>query len=360
MYYKKIAGLFLFLSAQIHCMLMVNQLPKKIVLSAEEIYLRNCRIEAAISKKNYEFNESFFQNKMIPDVQPVIMSKLDHKSNIQFIRTCKHLYQKYITQQSNGMICYHNCLFTLNPFDVADYTKAMFHYAPKNEENAKILLRIGGDIQKDRENIMALIHVNHSDEEAVMNFYKQSLPSRNVEFILSNLVLLRRLLELGLSPNCQNEKGSCALTLAVLNNNVEALKILLAHPKTDPNIQNGGGLCALMLAVHDENVEALKILLADNRIDANIQTKKGVTPLSYAAIFNKEQALRILLSHDKIDPNAGGNIFSSAYSVYSGDDKEIIDFLSERTSFFRKYSEYMVYGGLALAGGLMEYLHKKR
>ena len=356
--YKKIIGLFLFISFQAQCMMMINQLPKKkkIKISAASV---NHFAHRLISVQNYVYNEPFFQNKMISDVQPVVMSKLDHKSNIQFIRTCKHLYQKYITQQSNGMICYHKCLFTLNPFDVADYTKAMFHYAPKSEENAKILLRMGGDIQKDRENIMTLIHVDHSDEEAVMNFYKQSFSHKSMRLVLNNLILLRRLLKQGLSPNCQDQEGWGALARAVLNNNIEALKILLAHPKIDPNMQDQIGVCALTTAVHDEKVEVLKILLADNRIDANIGNGRGVTPLSYAARFNKEQSLRILLSHEKVNPNAGG-IFSSAYSVYSGDNKEIMDLLSERTSFFRKYSEYMVYGGLALTGGLMEYLYKKR
>jgi hypothetical protein len=351
MIYKKIIGLFLFLSFQAHCMLIVNQLPKKKVVKADGASVNQCA-NRLTSIENYRYNESFFQNKMISDMQPVVMSNLDHKSNIQLIETCKHLYDRYALGQSNGVRHYNNCLFTLQPFDVVDYTKAMFHYAPQDEEKAKLLLRIGGDVQRDRENIMTLCRVDHSDVKAVIGFYKQLLSINNIVSILGNPTLLTRLLKQGLSPNNQDENGVPVLAWAVYAKCIEALKILLADDRANPNIQDKDALTALVVATHLDHVEILNILLLDPRTNPNMQIEYGITPLIYAAKHNKTPAIKALLANDKVDPNAGG-IFGSAYHFYSGKDSEITRILSERTSLYNKYSHFIVYAGeVLLFGGL--------
>jgi hypothetical protein len=283
-------------------MLMVNQLPIKRLVAPK-----------VQSNKNYNYNKSFFQNKMIPDMQPVVMNNLDHRSNIQFISTSKHLYKRYVQETENGGI-YHPYLFTKHPFQFSTpvdfniyfdcYSRALFHYAPQHEVQTKILLSIEDEIIQDASaEMLKKCKINGSDTNAVMNFYRQQFSWDQFCAIISDSSFLGVMLKRGVSPNAQTSLGSF-LTVCITScgNYKDKLKCLLADPRIDINMADKSGQIALRhAALH--NSEALTILLADDRCNCNIQDENGQTILMELIEDNKIEKIKILTMVHGIDFN---------------------------------------------------------
>ncbi len=301
MYCKKIVGLFLLVSVQTHCMLTMNRLPMQRIVSEE-----------GRSKKNYHYNKSFFQNKMIPDMQPVVMSNLDHRSNIQFIATSKHLYNRYVQQKENGGV-YHHYLFTNHPFQFSPtvdfnvyfdcYSRALFHYAPHQEAQTKILLSIEDEIIQDAAaEMLKTLKVNDSNENAVMSFYRQEFTDAQFYLLVRDPAFLQAMLKRGISPNAECDKKYLVHT-SIAGPKKKLLKILLADSRFDPNIQDRDGNTVLHKAVWWDKIELAKMLLVDRRIDPNIQDKDGNTVFHQAIGRDKTEFVKRLLTNPELDPN---------------------------------------------------------
>ena len=129
--------------------------------------------------------------------------------------------------------------------------------------------------------------------------------------------------------NNQNENGYTPLYLAVLSNNIQAIKELLSL-NADINIPNNLNETPLFLSVNKNFFDAFLILMKYNA-DCNIQNIKGDTPLHIAVQKKEKKFIEILLKNNA-DPNLQNFTFGQTPTHLA-----IINKLDEETlKLFRK------------------------
>ena len=92
------------------------------------------------------------------------------------------------------------------------------------------------------------------------------------------------------------------LHFAVLNNDIQKVKILLNDHQTDPNAQDHRGTTALHRLATMNNLELTWLLLWDYRINTNVQNTAGYTALHLATLRNNVGMVAALLSHPLTNP----------------------------------------------------------
>ncbi|NDK19246.1 ankyrin repeat domain-containing protein [Candidatus Gracilibacteria bacterium] len=107
--------------------------------------------------------------------------------------------------------------------------------------------------------------------------------------------------------NMKNKYGQTLLILAVWNNNIEIVQLLLSHPEILVNEKDKHGQTALMWAAKYENTSIMKLLLAHNNILVNEKDKYGQTALILAAGHNHTEITQILLNRPEILVNETDN-----------------------------------------------------
>ena len=80
----------------------------------------------------------------------------------------------------------------------------------------------------------------------------------------------------------------------ILFNDIESLKILLEQRNIKIDIQEDHGDTALMMAVKENNVTMVKLLL-NNKADVDIKDMRNGTPIVVAAIKNNIEIIKLLL-----------------------------------------------------------------
>ena len=136
-----------------------------------------------------------------------------------------------------------------------------------------------------------------------MNYEGNSFSSNNINQIKNSISENKQIFNFcnNLSEiNNQNENGYTPIYLAILYNNIQALKELLALD-ANPNIPNNLNETPLFLSVNISNYEAFLILMKYNS-DCNIQNIKGDTPL-HVAIQKKEKKFIEMLLLNNANPN---------------------------------------------------------
>jgi|LauGreDrversion4_2_1035121.scaffolds.fasta_scaffold12003_6 ankyrin repeat protein len=100
------------------------------------------------------------------------------------------------------------------------------------------------------------------------------------------------------------QDGFFALYVAAKQGNLTCLKLLLTHPEINPNFALDNGDTSLHIAVIAGHLEIVKQLLRHPGIDPNQPNKIGITPLHLAAFQGNLHLLKTLLQQVNIDPNA--------------------------------------------------------
>lgn len=134
------------------------------------------------------------------------------------------------------------------------------------------------------------VDVNVFHEEVKTPFIRAIL---NRNEAISAMLLTRE----DLDPNLQDRDCS-PLALAVSQNALNTLILLITRTQTDINIQTQEGITPLMCAVYFNNKEAMEILLSSPQININLQMKNGLTALALAQDFKFEEGIAILNSFD--------------------------------------------------------------
>ena len=264
MIYKKCIGFFLFLSFQTHCMLTVNQLHKKNSIKKDRILIKNPVDNVVKNIENYRYNASFFHNSMISDLQSIVIHNLDHMSAIQFIRTNKYLYDRYTESTPNGTR-YKKCLFTTIPFNFDCYIRALFHYAPQQEDETKILLSIKDKaITSAHSKILTKVGIEMSDMQSVINFYKQVFTTRQIELLSYAPAFVQEMLKKGLSPNAKSPEYAL-IWAAIYLNKKDLLHMLVTDDRADTMIKDNKGNTVFGLAIMLNEPKLLKILLMSSQ-----------------------------------------------------------------------------------------------
>ena len=144
---------------------------------------------------------------------------------------------------------------------------------------------------------------------------------------------VKEMLARGFNPNTQEqERGDTPLIMAMRENSLRVMEILLADKRTDLDKEAFNGDNALMIAAYNGNEKAVKALL-DHGAKVN---KDGWSPLHYAAANGNEKIVKMLLDKDAfvdaVSPNAttpmmmaarGGHIFAVKLIYDAGADPTI-------------------------------------
>ena len=136
-----------------------------------------------------------------------------------------------------------------------------------------------------------------------MNYEGNSFSSNNINQIKNSISENKQIFNFcsNLSEiNNQNENGYTPIYLAILSNNIQALKELLSLD-ANPNIPNNLNETPLFLSVNISNYEAFLILMKYNS-DCNIQNIKGDTPLHVATQKKEKKFIEMLLVNNS-NPN---------------------------------------------------------
>ena len=108
----------------------------------------------------------------------------------------------------------------------------------------------------------------------------------------------------GVDINLRNYDGNTPLSLALKNNHVDILRVLLAQPDLDLTVTDGNGLDVAHLVVGHHSGEALtclELLSRDKRVDWNIKNQDGDTPIMHCMKANKTEMIRILMNVEGVD-----------------------------------------------------------
>lgn len=87
------------------------------------------------------------------------------------------------------------------------------------------------------------------------------------------------------------------LHVAVFNENIYSMSLLLTHPEIDPNTQDRDELTPLHYAAQQGYVEGIRALFTKKCVGVNITDINGRTPLHLAAMTGAPNVVRLLVNH---------------------------------------------------------------
>lgn len=95
------------------------------------------------------------------------------------------------------------------------------------------------------------------------------------------------------------------LLLAVYENDIECVRLLLNIPNLNVNITNSvdSGLTSLMIACDKNHIEIVKLLLLSTDTNINALSRRGNVALMFAINKGHDECARLLLENDNIDTN---------------------------------------------------------
>ena len=102
--------------------------------------------------------------------------------------------------------------------------------------------------------------------------------------------------------SCSGGDNRSGLMLALFGSHNIVVRFLLEQPSLDLNCTNVSGRTALHFAVLGDNVDGLRLLLADPRLNTvNHKDKDSVTPVMAAVISKRLFVLHELVAHPSVD-----------------------------------------------------------
>ena len=141
--------------------------------------------------------------------------------------------------------------------------------------------------------------------------------------------------------NIKDSLGYTPLMLAVSDNKVRIVKLLLRHPKINVNAANKTGWSALTLATWHHNQRIIKLLLAHPRIDVHIRTALSrSSPLALSVSSNSpwkaSKTIKKLLNHPKFDfsrEDIQKTAFGALHTALSTEDWRSLKLLLKQPGF---------------------------
>jgi len=139
------------------------------------------------------------------------------------------------------------------------------------------------------------IEPNQSDSVEAIDLKKvqlrKAIESSNIELAESLINGNRELINEGI-----DEDGNTPLHIAVRNNSIEIVKLLL-DKNVDINIKDNDGMTALHIAVLQKNLTTVNLLLK-HKARPNLGNKNGTSPLMLAANIGSLGILKALIKYD--------------------------------------------------------------
>ncbi|CDK31067.1 ankyrin repeat domain-containing protein [Candidatus Babela massiliensis] len=286
----------------------VNRNLRNIILKRENSY-----IPYAVNQfvKNNKDNPNLFENLIqginllnLPNIRDIVLASIKHSIELNNIDISNKYYStsnnhtllvRYILDKN---IPYIRSLFLLlNTLEKRDLIKddrinlflsninrsvvvtpLIYACYTQNKELVKILLENEVD-------------VNETDENGNTALFYSSL------IVNLDLEIINLLLNYGANVNIQNKVGYTALMDAVEANNLDLIRLLLAH-RANPDLKEYEvGETALFIAVEDESLEAVKILILEGKANINLQDEIGNTALMNAINNDNNNMVEFLLEN---------------------------------------------------------------
>ena len=190
---------------------------------------------------------------------------------------------------------------TFNQSDKNGNSPLMHAYASGNKEMLELVRIASGS---ESENPEALYQKQNKDKQ---NILIAACKGGNKEMVVDAFLHLK---------NKDLSKGDILgnTPLHHATSKPDILKFLLDQDESKKalNTQNAEGQTLLIKAVLEGNVEAIKLLLAKG-VNVNSTDKHGNTPLMYACILDRVDIINELLNRPEVDVRAVSNIGATAY-----------------------------------------------
>ena len=134
-------------------------------------------------------------------------------------------------------------------------------------------------------------------------------------------------------------QGYTPLHLAVNNDNVEVMKLILQCNKVDVNTYDNYGFSPIFYAILKKRYDVLKMLISHPSFRINYKNVTGLNPLLFTVVLRNKEALKMLLAHPQTDINITGRHNNTA----------LINLLSNTRNFIEDYQR-MIYHYFSLEG----------
>lgn len=180
-----------------------------------------------------------------------------------------------------------------------------------NSRSAWKLIQSGADINAKGFGGNTALHVAITDGN--LTIFKELIKTKGVDLNIKNnsqetpLILAADkpaflellLLQKNIKVNTKDEKGLCALFIAVKQPSTKCLRLLLNHKKIDLTIKGKGNETVLHLAAEKDSSEHLNHLLQCQEVKINAQDSEGLTPLMSAAKADRLECFKLLMKHKR-------------------------------------------------------------
>ena len=134
----------------------------------------------------------------------------------------------------------------------------------------------------------------------------------------------------GIEVNRANSVGGTPLALAVTLGHTECVKLLMAAPGVELNKPLPNGDTPLHVAINFGHTELLQLLATTPGIDLNCANNNKVTPLLMLSNYNQPEHLRILLAAgadvNQVTSRGDAALFSSAYFGLTDNVKLLLEY----------------------------------
>jgi len=190
--------------------------------------------------------------------------KLKEKRNIDETQNYRQVLNEILL---NGEVN----LTMLNSQDQPYFFDAVFH---NNIDLVKSLAKYGADInQRDREN-----------SNIVYKYMAENIAFKKVSEQRLYYIMLKQVITLGADVNARDSHGGITLHKAILDNDIQTIKILL-NAGADINAVDARGRNMIHNCMWQNKVKVFRLILSFNKDLLNKPDKFGVLPINYAAFL---------------------------------------------------------------------------
>lgn len=146
---------------------------------------------------------------------------------------------------------------------------------------------------------------------------------------VNDIVAIKRLFDLGVSPNIKDETGETPLHIAAKNNTFLATEMILRHPKVNPNLENSQGRTPLGVATYEARIGGygiVEMILKHPKTNPNVKT---YNPLHVAISIGDLGVMKVILEHPKTNPNirSDSGFTPLTFAIISTGRLDMIEFL---------------------------------
>lgn len=143
-----------------------------------------------------------------------------------------------------------------------------------NIDLVKMLVKYGADI-----------NLKNKDGYNIIYYYmSKNISFRKVADQQNYLIMLRNIISLGADPNSRDDFGGITLHKAILDNDIQTIKVLI-NAGADINAVDNKGRNMVHNAMWQNKVKVFRLLYSYNKQLINKPDKFGVLPINYAAFL---------------------------------------------------------------------------